>query len=475
MNSQRWFCLTILLIISCFSNSYAQNLSGRFGLGVFGAGVKMVGGDIDRSTIDQWAGFRIKYGHTPALALDLNVGCGWVYPRDTENSQFSSDGGFKTVLLPFNTNLIIHLLPKVKQRPFISFGIGLTQWDIRKLSGNVSAFSMGESVNGSKLSATILAGLGFEFFVTNDITAELCLKYHQLLKDNEDTIGYGDDANDGIVELRLSFAYFWGGFKDSDKDGIEDKYDLDKNNPEDIDGFKDHDGILDPDNDEDGILDRLDKAPNKPEDLDGFQDLDGVPDPDNDGDGILDKNDNCPNTKEDMDGFEDNDGCPEYDNDNDSIPDSLDQCPNWPEDFNGYMDHDGCPDNKPESPPVKKTEPPPYNISENIMLKGVNFASNSSQLTIDSYSVLNEIIKVLLKFPAIEIELCGYTDSLGDWNYNQQLSKKRAQAVKQYLINKGIAYFRIKAVGFGEENPIAPNTTKTGRAANRRIEFKRIK
>jgi len=463
----RWrLGLVLLFLLMSFHFLPAQDLSGRFGLGFFGSAVKMVGGDVDRSTIDQWAGLRLKYGYTPTLAFDANIGYGWIYARDPEGSQFESTGGFKTLLFPLNANLIIHTLPYSKQRPFISLGFGITQWEIRKTSGDNSLCYQGESVDGSHLNATVLAGFGFEFFVNENITAEIVFKYHRLLKGNEDTIGLGDDANNGIVEVRIAAAYFWGGFKDMDQDGIEDKFDFDKYHAEDFDGFKDFDGVPDYDNDEDGIADSNDKAPNEPEDIDGYLDEDGIPDPDNDGDGILDVNDKCPNTKEDFDQFEDNDGCPEFDNDNDSIPDSIDQCPNWPEDFNDYMDHDGCPDEKPA--------PPPYEKGEKIILKGIKFGSNSADLTTNSYTVLEEIVDQLLKFPEVAIEIRGYTDSLGDWNFNLLLSEKRAYAVKQYLISRGIAQERIRATGFGEQDPIAPNTTEAGRAANRRIEFERI-
>lgn len=467
MNTQRCFCFIVVMIVFNFSSAYSQDLTKRFGLSGFGAAVKMIGGQTDRSTIDQWAGIRIKYGYTPTLAFDVNLGYGWVYARDPQGSQFEGIGGYKTLLFPFNANLIIHLFPYIKQRPFISFGVGVTQWDIREIPDNATTFSIGESVNGSQLNMTVLSGFGFEFFLSDNITADLCFKYHRLLKGNEDTIGFGDDANDGIIELRLAFAYFFSGFKDSDGDGIEDKYDLAKYDPEDFDNFQDQDGIPDPDNDLDGIPDILDKASNDAEDFDGFEDEDGVPDPDNDNDGIIDAADSCLNVPEDHDGFEDNNGCPEYDNDNDTIPDSIDQCPNWPEDFNDYMDHDGCPDEKPE--------PPPYQKGETVLLKGINFASNSAELTTQSYAVLEEQIKILQNYPELEIEIRGYTDSIGDWYYNQLLSEQRAHAVKRYLISRGIDSSRIRAVGYGERNPIAPNTSKAGRAANRRIEFVRIK
>jgi len=75
----------------------------------------------------------------------------------------------------------------------------------------------------------------------------------------------------------------------------------------------------------------------------------------------------------------------------------------------------------------------------------------------------------------VEVEIRGYTDNIGSWKYNLRLSQKRAEAVRQYLINRGIDPKRLRAVGYGEANPIATNATAKGRAENRRIEFVRIK
>ncbi|HEX5656824.1 MAG TPA: transporter, partial [Polyangiales bacterium] len=123
--------------------------------------------------------------------------------------------------------------------------------------------------------------------------------------------------------------------RDRDHDGIKDKDDQCKDDPEDKDNFEDSNGCPDPDNDGDGILDVNDKCPNEAEDKDGFQDEDGCPDPDNDGDGILDASDKCPDEAEDRDGFEDEDGCPDPDNDGDGVLDVNDKCPNEAEDKDG--------------------------------------------------------------------------------------------------------------------------------------------
>jgi outer membrane protein OmpA-like peptidoglycan-associated protein len=376
-------------------------------------------------------------------------------------------------------NLAFKLLPQLKIRPMFTLGTGLILWDIRKLGKGATTFSRGVSINGSQLHAILTGGAGFEFLPLQRIALNLLVKYHRLLKGEEDTIGYGDDGNNGVAELRLGLTYFFPKNKDYDKDGIENKFDLEPYKPEDFDGFQDTDGAPDYDNDNDVIPDVRDKAPNDPEDFDGFQDKDGIPDYDNDGDTIKDSDDKCPNEKEDMDGFEDHDGCPELDNDNDGIADSLDQCPNWPEDVNGYLDGDGCPDEKPEEKPEEKPqsepEPAQINVGTNIILKGVNFASASAQLDPAAYPILEEIFHTLVRFATIEIEIRGYTDNIGDFDANKALSEQRAFAVRKYLLVRGIDPKRIRAVGFGELDPIDTNSTSEGRKANRRIEFVRTK
>ncbi len=458
-----------LSLLSFNNNSAAQDISGRFGIGVIGSSVKMIGGQIDRSTIDQWAGIQLNYSYSPSVNFNTCFAYGWVYPKDPDGSYFKAVGKYKTLLFPFNINFVYHFLPSSNVRPYFSLGTGFIVWDIRQMGQNISTFSRGKSLKGSQLNATIIGGMGCEFLLSENYAFHILFNYHRLLKGNEDTIGYGDDGNNGIVELGAGFSFLFGGFKDQDKDGIEDKFDLDPLHKEDFDGFQDNDGAPDPDNDNDGIPDLKDKAPNDPEDIDGYRDNDGIPDLDNDGDKIKDIDDKCPNTPEDFDDFEDLDGCPDFDNDKDGIPDSLDQCPNWAEDFNGYLDDDGCPDEKPEQ------EPEPIEKGKNIVLKGVNFKSGSAWLSPRSFIALDELVQTLTQYPKIEIEIRGYTDNTGNFAANQRLSKRRAIAVKKYLIEHGIDPNRLRVVGYGELDPIASNLIREGRAANRRIEFVRIK
>ncbi len=109
---------------------------------------------------------------------------------------------------------------------------------------------------------------------------------------------------------------------------------------------------------------------------------------------------------------------------------------------------------------------------EKWILVGVNFDFNSAKITPESYPILYDAAKILLQNPNLNVEIHGYTDNIGSDEYNKKLSQKRAEAVKNYLISKGINPDRLKAVGYGESNPIGDNNTAEGRAMNRRIEFK---
>lgn len=106
------------------------------------------------------------------------------------------------------------------------------------------------------------------------------------------------------------------------------------------------------------------------------------------------------------------------------------------------------------------------------VLVGVNFDFNSANLSAESYPVLFHAVQVLLQNPNMRVEIQGHTDNIGSEASNQLISEKRAMAVKNYLVARGVTANRLTTVGYGESRPIADNKTADGRSANRRIEFK---
>jgi outer membrane protein OmpA-like peptidoglycan-associated protein len=238
--------------------------------------------------------------------------------------------------------------------------------------------------------------------------------------------------------------------KDTDGDGIPDDIDRCPLDPEDKDGFQDEDGCPDPDNDGDGIVDKLDACPNDPGPLENQ----GCPIMDRDGDGVPDNEDKCP----DEPGSKENGGCPDTDRDGDGIPDRLDKCPDQ---FGPPPD--GCP-KKYTLVEVKR---------EKIEIKQqVHFATAKFRVLPDSFKLLNQVAQVLGDFPKMRISIEGHTDNIGGEGANMKLSQRRAEAVRDYLVSRGVSPARLEAIGYGPTKPIASNKTPKGKAKNRRTEFR---
>lgn len=117
-----------------------------------------------------------------------------------------------------------------------------------------------------------------------------------------------------------------------------------------------------------------------------------------------------------------------------------------------------------------------YAIAEDrLVLVGVNFAFDKSDLLPESYIVLDKAAQLLKDRPKVNVEIEGYTDYIDTQEYNQKLSEERAETVRNYLISKGISENRLTTIGYGKSNPVADNTTAEGRAMNRRIVFRILK
>jgi len=256
--------------------------------------------------------------------------------------------------------------------------------------------------------------------------------------------------------------------KDTDADGIPDEKDKCPEQPGKV-RTPEFYGCAD--TDKDGVPDPKDKCITEPEDTDGFEDLDGCPDPDNDQDGVLDNADECVDEPEIMNGFEDEDGCPDSlpDADNDGIPDRDDKCPKRPETLNGIKDEDGCPDAG-----VSLVE---VGAEEIKILQRVEFATGSDKIQGQtSFRVLGAVASAMKNNPSIFlIEIAGHTDNVGNSDLNKKLSQQRAEAVVEFLEGQGVKGNRLKAVGHGQEKPIADNKNTQGRQKNRRVEFNILK
>ena len=218
------------------------------------------------------------------------------------------------------------------------------------------------------------------------------------------------------------------------------------------------------DTDHDGLPDDVDLCPTDPEDKKMPNPDDGCPQPpDRDGDGIPDSSDKCPDTPEDFDKVDDQDGCPEEDPDKDGILDAQDACPKEPGDQNADAEKNGCPTF------IRRIS----GSNEIQILKKVEFTTGKSTILVQSYPILDEVVRLLKVNPEIKhLAIEGHTDNRGSIELNEKLSADRSNAVMEYLIKKGgIAAERLSAAGFGPSKPIADNNTNDGRQKNRRVEF----
>jgi len=209
------------------------------------------------------------------------------------------------------------------------------------------------------------------------------------------------------------------------------------------------------DSDGDGVYDDKDECPNTPK---GAKvDERGCPDSDNDG--VPDDRDDCPNnTPEEISAGVDSRGCPK-DSDGDGVPDYRDRCPNSPP--GAVVRADGC------------SEGDVRSVDVSTLSADVSFDVNKSDLRHEARQILDAKAAQIMQLNDVifDVIIVGHTDSTGSNSYNQGLSERRAASVMNYLINQGVSPSVIKAHGEGEENPIASNNTREGRAKNRRVEI----
>ncbi len=273
------------------------------------------------------------------------------------------------------------------------------------------------------------------------------------------------------------------GAADSDGDGLTDRADRCPKKREDLDGFEDDDGCPDPDNDDDGVLDADDRCPNGA----GSADNDGCPERDTDNDGVADRVDRCPRELEDFDGWQDSDGCPDPDNDLDRVPDATDACPNTP----GPLENRGCPAKDSDGDGVVdrldmcasevgsaanqgcKDRPLAVLDGNRIRLaEPVVFSDKRAVIDAKSIKVLERTAALINEHPELSVvRIDAHTDTSAGERDSLTLSQARADAVKDFLVRKGVQIKRLVAVGYGGSKPIADNGTKAGRAANQRVEL----
>ncbi|MBP5456797.1 MAG: OmpA family protein [Paludibacteraceae bacterium] len=355
-------------------------------------------------------------------------------------------------------------------RPFIYAGVGFRQ--LTKAGGGDNLCK-----DGNDIVPTV--GLGCDVALSEHWGLRYTCGYGYGTSDDLDSRECGD-FNDQQLLHSLGVTYSFA-FKpsDKDKDGVIDKLDKCENTPE---GVKVDENGCPVDSDKDGVADYLDKCPNTPE---GVQvDENGCP-IDSDKDGVADYLDQCADTPEGVQ--VDEKGCP-VDSDGDGVADYLDKCPGTPAEAKGFVDANGCEidtdgdgiadykDACPKEAGVAENNGCPKMKEEELRtfkqaVHGIQFETGKATIKKASNPILDKIVEIMNNHPNIKLEIAGHTDNVGKPEKNQKLSEDRANAVKEYMVKKGIDAGRMTAQGFGQDKPVADNKTKAGKAENRRVEF----
>lgn len=360
-------------------------------------------------------------------------------------------------------------------------------------------------------------GTGLEVKLADGLLFDVNAGFTYFFDDMVNNVLWGDMQD---AQLNVGLGFTFGGVPDADddKDGLltsyEEKIGTDPYNPDtDGDGLKDGDEVkkyatnpLNRDSDEDGLNDYDEVMKHTTNPMNPDTDGDGLKDGeevntyktnpkmvDTDGDGLGD-GDEVTKYKTDPlmvdtdgDGLSDGDEVSIYttnptksDSDNDGLNDGDEvnrykTNPLKADTDNGTV-NDGVEVNRGTDPlnPADDVEKR-MEIGEKIVLEGINFETNSWVITFDSEEILQNSLKYIQQHPDESYEISGHTDSRGSRSHNLNLSQNRANSVKQWLIEHGVDESRLTTVGYGPDDPVAPNDTPENMYKNRRIEFKRVK
>jgi len=504
MEQLKYLYLLILFFLF-LSSTHAQDLESSFGVGSsFGLAVPRT--DINKPVELPIARAFLRYYPTPGFGFEAGAGMGTLEAK--KDSQF-----FTSTIYPFDARFILQPI-KGRFTPFLFAGAGLLSFNPKdSLNRPLPHNARGDY---KKITTYFPIGIGGQLSLSKNTTFGISYTY------NITSTKYIDDIKsknkDAFWSITLNlFAYLRAENPDLDGDGLlnveEKQIGTDPLNP-DTDGDKLRDGEevhtyktdpLNKDTDGDGLTDGEEVLTYHTNPLVKDTDGDGLDDgeevlkyltdplkPDTDGDGLSDGDEvlkyhtNPLKIDTDGDGLGDGDEVLTYktdplklDTDGDGLNDGDELRKYKTDPLKQDTDNGGMPDGKEIQLNLNPLDPsddvPIIKVGERIILEGVNFETAKTTLLPEAKTILDQVAASLLENPTIEVAIHGHTDNVGGAKYNMQLSLGRAEAVKAYLVSKGVAANRITTKGYGFTKPIADNSTPEGRAKNRRIEFVRIK
>jgi outer membrane protein OmpA-like peptidoglycan-associated protein len=476
----RFVFLTAFAVCWAYSMpALAQFKDRGFEVGLYG------GGALDNNNSDEAKiGLKVRAALALPVFDPLQAEFGYAYTslvaKEYQAEMMPLD--LRLRLCPFHTETVI---------PYIYAGAGAFYYTHRKLPDDADT-----SAEDNVWSGFVPAGLGVQLKLTDYFSLDMHGGYNQTF--TKDLNPNKETNEDSYFTFAVGFRFGdpWG-IRDTDGDGLDNKREKQlgtdpRKSDTDGDGLKDGDEVkthltapLKADTDGDGLSDSDEIQQYKTDPLKVDTDGDGL----NDGDEVLHYKTDPQKTDSDSDGLNDGDEVLQYktdplmtDTDGDKLNDGDEVAkyrtnPLNKDTDNGTVD-DGTEVTRDTDPLNAADDVPKIAITEigkPIVLAGIVFKTNSAEIQPASGQILNDAYETLRDNPKLEVEINGYTDATGSRDKNMKLSDSRANAVRQWLIKKGIDEKRLTAKGFGPDNPIGDNKTAEGKQMNRRIEFVRTK
>ncbi|WP_439881494.1 OmpA family protein [Pontibacter sp. MBLB2868] len=464
--------MLLFLVVSIPTTVVAQNSDRRTNLQIYGSALQYDGELEDQkfeSNRLEWGG-GISLNRYLNSALDAGLHLTYGSAEASNSALGNFDAQLGTAMLGLRLKMYGNIL---KEDAFIgpyltvAGGGAWVKTDATRADGTTQE-------DDKFFTGALRGGAGLRFQFSESVSAFIESNYMIIGQDKID--GYDMGNNDRFLMHNVGLGFNLGKAKDTDMDGVPDRRDKCPDTPTGVQVDKegcpvdtDGDGVADyqdacpteagvaslqgcPDRDNDGVADKDDQCPDEA----GTAATQGCPD--SDGDGVADKDDKCPDTPAGVQVGAD--GCP-MDADGDGVADNEDACPNTP----GPGTANGCPE---VDAATKK-----------LIEEKVRFEFDKAIVQEAYKQLLDSVIVALEKYPDHVLLIKGHADFIGSEEYNQALSERRAEAVKEYLVQRGVKNpDRLVTRGYGESQPLvqvnqrlSKRRTETARRINRRVGF----
>lgn len=498
-HSTVWVTIVLMLVLVCVSHAQYRDIGLGGGIG-FGGIFGQTDDLVDKESRFMARAF-MRYGIVNGVQAELGAGLGKLAGKNRIGNYEGSQDNTTALseLVPIDLRFLFSPFSFTGWNPYLYAGVGAVHYKMEEVPSNSDP-----NVKKSGWSGFAPGGAGVQIRIDDHTSFELSGGINYAFSDKLNTITRNSQVNATKNDAYWNFlagltVVSESGNADSDGDGLTNRQEkelgTDKKNPDsDGDGLRDGEEFmryktnpLKADTDGDGLKDGEEITTHRTDPNKADTDGDGL----SDGDEVLKHRTDPLKPDTDADGLTDGEEVTRYrtdplkaDSDSDGLNDGEEVStyrtdPLKPDTDGGTINDGQEVANKtnPLDPgdDVPKKKEIKVEVGKAIILEGIVFRTGSAVIEPASEEILEQAFNTLDQNKDITVEIRGYTDNVGSRAANLRLSQRRADAVKAWLVKKGIAASRITAKGYGMDNPVADNKTAEGRQKNRRIEFFRTR